>query len=74
MKKYVIRSIISYLIAFFVLFGIKILVTYFRGNDLNVQEALSETILACSVCFIVNFCLLRKQKSEKEKDNTDKTE
>ena len=74
MKQYVIRSILAYLISFFALFGIKILVTYFGGNDLNVPEELRETIFDSIVCFFINFFLWRKHKSEKEKDKTDKAE
>ena len=73
MNKNRIRSIISYVTAFFVLFGIKILVNYFGNANLDVLEELKEALLATIVCFAVNFGLERKQKSEKRKDNTDKT-
>ena len=73
MNKDRICSIISYIAAFFVLFGINILANYFGNADLDVVEELKEALLATIVCFAVNFGLERKHKSEKGKENTDKT-
>ena len=74
MKKHVIRSIFCYLMAALALFGFKILVAYFVSNDLNVLKELDETIFDSIILLPIYFFLRRKQKSEKEKNNTDKTE